>query len=728
MAEQQNLPGVELYDTVNNKTFHGLLIAEFLAAFNDQCIHAAAMFFAIRKGTMTEAFAISLMPLLFYSPWAIFAPYSAYLADRLSKRTSLIFWKVAEVGITGLALLGFFLGSMFAGPIGAVGPWLVMAAVFLMGTHSAFYVPNKYGVLPEIFTVRMLSRANGLIESTTFLAVILGTTCGGVLSLVFQDQESWIGIILVILALIGTLTSLFIRRMPPADPNRPFPGWMPWQMFKPLFKNLAVLARSRLASTALFGLAFFTFMVAYMRATMYMFGQSQNPHWNELETSLIVAVVSLGVGLGSPLAGYISGGKVELGLVPLGALGMIAALVLASFSIHSTLVLIIGLVLIGLGASLYLVPLYSLLQYSAPKGSKGMSVATNNFTAVIGAMLASIVFISLVQATRSVGIAEPLVARDVATGKLTYLKGQRHHPESFSVTTDAGAKPLHVEAHGGAPGNKKSFWAEFLPAFFGEGSPNVIKVDDDVHEGDAVIVSEYTLKGTRYFYLRPANEDMPRLFDQEEVPRFLFLGAAVMMFVILTLLCLRLADFPLRSLIFLRSLGQPHLRVLGYQNLPTAVSIMVTNTRNLEETMPIISGIVRPIHLILPASDGTNGSAGPQRYLAGRAGTRFLSPSLGATEMHAVAQTARAEMARGFWVVLSNYLPEEQFNLLLSELEKGTSYRVVPVASLPTPQQPQGKSFRNMVIIGESLPAGSSAGEVRKSLDDLEAMPEAQSN
>jgi hypothetical protein len=85
-------------------------------------------------------------------------------------------------------------------------------------------------------------------------------------------------------------------------------------------------------------------------------------------------------------------------------------------------------------------------------------------------------------------------------------------------------------------------------------------------------------------------------------------------------------------------------------------------------------------------------------------------------------------MARGFWVVLSNYLPEEQFNVLLSELEKGDTYSVVPVASLPTPQQPQGTTFRNVVIIGEPLPAGSSAAQVRKALDDLEAMPEAQSN
>src|SRR5205807_10507781 len=99
------------HDTLKNPTFFGLLIAEFLAAFNDQCIHASAMFFAIQKHALNESQAIALMPILFYAPWALFCTLSAYFADRYSKRRSLIFWKVAEVGITALALAGFWIGA-----------------------------------------------------------------------------------------------------------------------------------------------------------------------------------------------------------------------------------------------------------------------------------------------------------------------------------------------------------------------------------------------------------------------------------------------------------------------------------------------------------------------------------------------------------------------------------------------------------------------------------------
>src|SRR5262249_20727601 len=175
----------------------------------------------------------------------------------------------------------------------------------------------------------------------TFLAVILGTTLGGVLSHYFKFQEYYIGLMLVVLALIGTLTSLFIRRMPPADPNRSFR-----EIFSKLLTNVRVLATSRLSSVAVLGLAFFTFMVAFMRNTMYMYGESQIPRLSEEETSLLVAVVSLGVGIGSPLAGFISGGKIELGLVPIGGLGIVLALLLAGVCIFFEPGLVVCLVLI----------------------------------------------------------------------------------------------------------------------------------------------------------------------------------------------------------------------------------------------------------------------------------------------------------------------------------------------------------------------------------------------
>src|SRR5438876_3439225 len=115
-------------DTLRNRTFIGLLIAQFLAAFNDQAIHAAAMFFAINRKTLTAAQAISLMPILFYAPWALFVTLAGYFADRFSKRSALIFWKLVEIGIMAVATLGFWMGTHG----NAAGAWVVLSCVFLM--------------------------------------------------------------------------------------------------------------------------------------------------------------------------------------------------------------------------------------------------------------------------------------------------------------------------------------------------------------------------------------------------------------------------------------------------------------------------------------------------------------------------------------------------------------------------------------------------------------------
>jgi acyl-[acyl-carrier-protein]-phospholipid O-acyltransferase/long-chain-fatty-acid--[acyl-carrier-protein] ligase len=123
------------------------------------------------------------MPLLFYVPWAVFPTVAGYLADRFSKQYALILWKIVEVAITLLALYGFWLGRNGDPTTGSV---IVLACVFLMGMHSAFFVPAKYGVMPEILTPRMLSRGNGILESLSFIAIIAGTVLAGCYPVAFS--------------------------------------------------------------------------------------------------------------------------------------------------------------------------------------------------------------------------------------------------------------------------------------------------------------------------------------------------------------------------------------------------------------------------------------------------------------------------------------------------------------------------------------------------------------
>lgn len=528
-------PGLDTPGSVGglrSRTFAGLLVAQFFAAFNDQALHAAAMFFAINTQTLSEAKAISLMPILFYAPWALFCTAAGYLADRYGKRDSLVAWKLAEVGITALALAGFWYGCRGA----AWGPWVVLGTVFLMGTHSAFFVPAKYGVMPEILPPGQLSKGNGVLESLSFLAVILGTVFGGALSYLYLGREWVIGLILVGLAVVGAAASLLIRPVPAANPGRPFPPYV----YGPLVGSLRALASTRALRTALVGLAFFTFVVAFMRASVYMLGEAQNPRWDELKTSVVVGCVALGIGLGSPLAGWLSGARIELRLVKVGAAGMVLACLAAGAFVDRVGPLVGCIAAIGFFTGFYIVPLFTLLQHEAPKASKGEMIATSNFVNVTGAILASLLFFGVVWAAERTGLT-PAVAgrREVAAGELRAVELYRGRPVYVEVAEGDDLKAFGEKPAGPPP---KVGLAGLVRRVFGAprraepGAGSVVALGKGVEVGEAVAVSRYDLAGVTHFAVRPADAREEPDYDRRHLPRFLFFGAAGMTLVTLLVL------------------------------------------------------------------------------------------------------------------------------------------------------------------------------------------------
>lgn len=558
---------------LRSKTFVGLLASQFLAAFNDQAIHAAAMFFAFHMRLLNEKQAISLMPILFYAPWAIFCTLAGYCADRFSKRHSLVFWKFAEIAICGVALLGFYLGDVHNL---AIGPSIVLGCVFLMGMHSAFFVPAKYGVMPEILEPQLLSRGNGLLESLSFLAVILGTVCGGVLSFVFHGQETWIGVILLVLAIVGAIASLAIEVMPAANPTRPFPSFI----YGPLVGSLRSLLGVRPLALAGFGIAFFTFVVAFMRQTVYMLGESQAPRWDEMRTSLIVGSTALGIGLGSPLAGWLSGRKIELGLVPLGGIGMVVVAALTTLSLHWIPGLVLGIMMIGFFTGFYLVPLYTLLQHRAPKQSKGDLVAVSNFINVVGAILASVLFFVLVTAFQKFGYAAEIPFGPECRGVLVETKFAEGRLEGY---TARGLPPL-------PPENSRVIWptADIEPV-------------GDADKVVEIVERRCEYRGKTHIEVGIASEPLPKIYDNSGLPAFLFLGASTIAGLSLVGLSVIMPDLPARGWFALRHLRGPRVRAIGSHNVPASGPIVfVTNVQNREEFRTLRSAcdrLVTPVGL-----------------------------------------------------------------------------------------------------------------------------------
>lgn len=626
-------------DSLRSRTFIGLLVAQFLAAFNDQAIHASAMFFAINHKTLTEANAISLMPILFYAPWALFCTLAGWLADRYSKRQSLVFWKIAEVGITGTALLGFWLGT--ENPTSSVGPWIVLSTVFLMGTHSAFFVPAKYGAMPEILPPHLLSKGNGLLESLSFLAVILGTVSGGVLSYYFHDnQQYWIGLVLFALALIGAAASFLIEKMPAANPTRPFPR----NLFRPLVTNLRLLLRSKPLALAVLGIAFFTFMVAFMRGTVYLHGETRNPHWTERDTSIVVGVVALGVGLGSPLAGFLSGGKIELGLVPLGALGMVLALLMAALTLNTTAALVACLIAIGFFTGFYIVPLFTLLQHRAPKTSKGDLLATSNFISVLGAIAASVLFKGLVIGAQLTGITPAVPSKAVARGTLVDFE------------TDKEGQPVQLRV---VDPDRPPFVRSSRTVEVPDGEEPVDKVvierEGSCEVGSNVIVVRYKMmrEGRRvvYYQLQPdrfrstplAEYPLERNYNMEPLTSYLFLSAGLMTLGTLFLLCRQMPDFLVRSLLWLRAQGHYRLSVYGLHHVPTdGPVILATNCQHFGDCLHVLAATDRFTRFLFPADRVEADGSALLRHLVRRTGLIPLPADMAAEEWdRAVAKGVR---------------------------------------------------------------------------------------
>lgn len=511
------------HGTLTSRTYLGLLVAQFLAAFNDQAIHAAAMFFAINTQFLSEENAISLMPILFYAPWALFGTIAGWLADRYSKRQALVIWKLSEIVIAIVFLAGLWLGRNGAM---SIGPVLCLAAVFLMGTHSAFFVPAKYGVMPEILPPQLLSKGNGILESLSFLAVILGTVSGGVLSYLFLGQEVIIGYILLGLALIGALASLLIRKMPAANPDKPFPRWV----YGPLADNLRQLLSTPALKLALYGIAFFTFVVAFMRAAVYMLGESQNPRWDELKTSLIVGCTAFGIGLGSPLAGWLSGRRIELRFVLLGAAGMISLLIAAGLNIHDIPTLIFCIVGIGFFTGFYIVPLFTLLQHKAPKTSKGDMIATSNFVNVVGAIAATMLFKLVVVAAHWTGIA-PVVTESarvfVASGAVNCVEYHRGRPVYLEINT--GAEIVTIGKRRPAE-HSRTLQAIVDRLVSDSGREEVLEVEKsvDFRSTADVDVTKFVTDGVTHYDIVAKGQQPATDYDNRRLPRFLFFGAAAM--------------------------------------------------------------------------------------------------------------------------------------------------------------------------------------------------------
>ncbi len=356
--------------------FWSLLVTQFQGAFSDNVLKNLVVFMLVTMNLrLAEKHRISeLVGALFSLPFILFSMAGGFLADRLSKRTISVGVKVFEILVMSLALAGLVWESI---PV-------LLGCVFLMGVHSAFFGPSKYGLLPELLPEQKLSWGNGLLELGTFTAIILGTVAAGLMAEQFRGRQGLSGIILIALAAIGLLISLGITRVPAADPNRKFRA----NFLGDLFSQIRSLRGDRPLILAVFGNTYFNFLGALLLLNAFFFGDGVLKV-GEAQIGWLYAALAVGIGLGSLAAGYLSGGKIEYGLVPLGAAGLsVTSLLLAApgLSLRAALV---RLALLGFAGGFFIVPVSALLQHRPDKSKKGEVLAAANLLSFVGVFLAS---------------------------------------------------------------------------------------------------------------------------------------------------------------------------------------------------------------------------------------------------------------------------------------------------------------------------------------------------
>jgi acyl-[acyl-carrier-protein]-phospholipid O-acyltransferase/long-chain-fatty-acid--[acyl-carrier-protein] ligase len=362
-------------DTLKHRGLQRFLWTQFLGAFNDNLFKIVVSMMAVHMVAAARAGReLSIVSAVFILPFLLFSGYAGQIADVYSKRTVLVVSKSLEIAAAGLGLVAFAFGHL----------QLTYAVLFLIALQATFFSPAKYGILPEMLPDRDLSRANGILEMSTFVAIVLGTAVGGYLFDAWHARLWLIGLLVVAVALAGTATSFGIPAVPAAAPGRRIDR-NPWGEIR---AGLAALRRDRVLWPTAVGLSYFWFLGSLLQLVVILFG-TETMRLSDARVGALTAFAAVGIGIGSLAAGRLSGDKVELGLAPIGAIGMGLFAVALSRSAGSFALAAINLTFVGFFGGLFAVPLNALLQQRSGGEEKGRLMATNNFLNMVAIMIAS---------------------------------------------------------------------------------------------------------------------------------------------------------------------------------------------------------------------------------------------------------------------------------------------------------------------------------------------------
>jgi acyl-[acyl-carrier-protein]-phospholipid O-acyltransferase/long-chain-fatty-acid--[acyl-carrier-protein] ligase len=358
------------------KGFWALMVTQFQNGFSDLALKTLIVFLVLARPMPEDErnTYVALAGALFAAPFIMFSMLGGWLADRYSKQRVMQWVKLAEIGIMSFATLALYTEYLV----------LEMLAIFLMGCHSAIFGPSKYGILPEVLPVSRLSWGNGILELLTFIGIILGTVAGGVFAQHLHGSQYIAGLILTVLAVGGWMTSKHIPKTPAASPNCP----ARLNPVTDLYRQLKVMRADSALWRANWGSTGFWFVATLVQMNLTIYAKDVLA-LTEQQNGFLNAALAIGIGVGSALAGVLSRGKIQYGLVQIGAVGM--ALCSIPMGSHNLGVTLFSLCLVGLGlaAGFFIVPIAAVLQHRPPPELRGAVQGAANLMSFIGILAVS---------------------------------------------------------------------------------------------------------------------------------------------------------------------------------------------------------------------------------------------------------------------------------------------------------------------------------------------------
>ncbi len=381
---------------LRQRRFAPFFWTQFSGAANDNLFKFAftvLVTYQLQVGWMPPALAGLVIGALFILPFLLFSATSGQLTDKYDKTRMIRFVKNLEIAVMLLAAWGFWHESI----------GVLLTCTFLMGLHSTLFGPVKFAYLPQVLRESELTGGNGMVEMGTFVAILLGNVAGGVIVAIPEVGRRDVAIACVLLALLGRGIAQFIPSAPSTDPGLR----INWNPVSETWRNLKLAHQNIVVFRSLLGISWMWFFGAVFLSQFPSFAKDVL-HGDEQVASLLLVVFSIGIATGSLLCEVLSRRHVEIGLVPLGAIGMTvfaidlyfasrglppsASLTLSQFIGQSAHWRVLAdLALLSLFAGLYSVPMYALIQLRAQPTHRARIIAANNILNALFMIASSII-------------------------------------------------------------------------------------------------------------------------------------------------------------------------------------------------------------------------------------------------------------------------------------------------------------------------------------------------